>query len=215
MKKNFFFLFFATCTFISIANSSFAQSVTTARQTIDKQDYSGLVLHSAIPDKDLANYWQEYLKQFGKVNGKKGAITVNNAYVKRIGNQPVQMVSNVTGGKGNSQVFIAVNVDGSYVNSTSDRYYRDVEDLLKDFASFAAERDEVKLAQTNLQDTSKESKNLKKEGSKLAKKISKTEKDLEKLRQELTLNEQKQAQIATELERRKSDLDTVKSRVSN
>ncbi len=216
MKTKIFFLSLLAAAFFTVITPEIqAQSVTTARHTVDKQEYSGLVLHSSIPEKDLAGYWSEYLKQFGKVKGNKNNTTVSNAYIKRMSSQPVQIVSAITGNKGTSQVFAAFQVEGTYIAGVSDRYYRDAEDLLKDFALFAAERDEVKLAQTNLTDTSKETKKLQKEGSKLAKKIQKTEKDLEKLRKDLELNGQKQQDMASELDRKKQDLESVKSRVRN
>jgi|GEM_PF-816954 len=216
MKTKSLLLSLFACAFFTLLTFNIqAQSVTTARQVVDKQEYNGLVLHSSIPDKDLADYWQEYLKQFGKVKGNKNNTTVSNANIRRMSSQPVQIVSAVSGSKGSSQVFAAFQVEGTYVAGVSDRYYRDAEDLLKDFALFAAERDEVKLAQTNLKDTSKETNKLKKDGDKLAKKIQKTEKDLEKMRQELSQNAQKQQDMAAELNRKKSDLESVKSRVRN
>src|SRR4051812_20594609 len=96
-----------------------AQTVFPGKQTIEKTEYLGLILNQKIPEKFLADYWQTYLGRFGKVKSHRSVYTIGKASLPTISSGPVEVTSEVSSKKDQSQVFIALNVGGQYIANYS------------------------------------------------------------------------------------------------
>lgn len=197
--------------FVSI--SLHAQTVSPGKQTIDKTEYLGLNLNQNIPEKYLSNYWSSYLEKFGKVKGKRSTYTIDKASIPSISTAPVQLISQVSSSKDQSQVFMALNVGGQYIANYSDETYKNAETVLKDFSSYAGLREEVRVADESFITSEKSFQKLTKENDNTAKDIEKTEKKLAELRSELVKKKQEADNSLIDLQNKQKALEVVKGRL--
>jgi len=191
-----------------------AQSVFPGKETIDKKEYSGLTLSQGIQDKYLSTYWENYLAKFGKVKGKKGTYSLDKAAVTILSPNPVQITSQVASvNKTLSKVFIALNVDGSYVTNDSDQSYRTAETILKDFSEYAASREQVRLADEVFTGAEKTHQKLQRDMEDKTKEIEKTEKKLTELRAELEKGKTDSQTSLLDLQNKQKALEAAKVKV--
>ncbi len=211
MKK--ILLIFAASLFI--ATFSTAQTVSPARQTIDKTEMAGLNLATSIPEKYLKGYWTTYLSKYGKVRSKKGAHTLEKAYIPDISKNSLSLTSAVTSSRNISTVFLAVQDGGTFISSASDAGYMETEQFLKQFLTYATAQEELRLVKEDFSKTQDEQKKLVKEKDRLTKEIEKTEKELQKLRDELTKKDTELANYNTILENKQKGVKEVESKNGN
>ncbi|PWJ58196.1 hypothetical protein CLV98_10454 [Dyadobacter jejuensis] len=191
-----------------------AQSVYPGKKNINKTEYLGLLLNQSISEKQLTEYWTEYLSKFGKAKEKRGVVTVEKASIPQISANPVTILSEVSSPtKGQSQVFLALKVDGQYIQQYSGANYTSTESILKDFADKAAVMNEVQVADDAFSETEKKHKKLIKDGEDLTKDIEKAEKKLAELREELNKNRSEIEMSLTDLQNKQKALELQKSRL--
>jgi len=184
-----FRFFFAVSIIFMTPPAINAQTVSPARQTINKSDVSGLNLATSIPEKQLKQYWASYLSRYGKVKNKKGVISLERAYIQSISANPVSIKSTTSSTKNISTLFLAIQENGKYISSASDAGYLESEQLLKDFTTYATAQEELRLVKQDFTQSQDEQKKLVREKDRLTRDIEKTEKELEKLRQALSQKE--------------------------
>ncbi len=192
-----------------------AQTVSPARQSLNKIEVSGLNLATSIPEKQLREYWTTYLSKYGKVKGKRGVQTVERAYIPSISSSSLNVSSAVTSSKNISTLFLALNDGGKYISSSSDSGYLAAEQFLKEFLTYATAQEELRLVKEDFSKSQDEQKKLVKEKDRLTKEIGKTEKDLENLRKELAKKESDLENYNTILQNKQKGVEDVESRKSN
>lgn len=210
MKKialNFIFIF------VLAGTSSIAQTVSPGKQTISKTEYYGLNLTTSIPEKHLSNYWEAYLNKFGKVKSRRGVYELQRSYIPSVANGPIDVTSTVSSSKNISTLFLALNVNGSFVTNNSDTSYAPSEQFLKTFLSYASGQEEVRIIEEDFAEAEKNNKKLIKEGDRLAKDIEKAEKELVKLKDELAKNKTDIDAATTFLQNKQKDVEAVKAKV--
>ena len=208
------FRFIVSLLIISITTlSTQAQTVFPGKQTIDKTEYLGLILNQNIPDKYLSKYWESYLSKAGKVKSKRSVYTIDKASLPGISSGPVQVTSEVSSKKDQSQVFMALSVGGQYVTNYSDETYKNAESILKEFSDYAAVLEEVRIADDQFTAAEKGYQKLLKENENTAKEIEKTDKKLIDLRGELEKKKVEASNSLIDLQNKQKALELVKSKV--
>jgi hypothetical protein len=195
--------------------SANAQSVFPGKQTIDKTEYLGLILNQNVPEKYLSKYWEKYLEKYGKVKSRRSTYSIEKASLPTISSGPVQITSEVSSKKDQSQVFLALNVGGQYIANYSDDTYKNAESVLKEFSDYAAGQEELRIADETFTSAEKSYQKLLKENENTAREIEKTDKKLAELKSEL---EKKKAEASTsliDLQNKQKAFELVKSKVSS
>tara|TARA_R110002124_G_scaffold14483_6_gene64464 strand:- start:834 stop:1472 length:639 start_codon:yes stop_codon:yes gene_type:complete len=209
-NRNISFLIFL----LLISGQLFSQSVFPGKSTIKKTDYFGLVLNQTIPEKQLAEYWENYLDTFGKAKGRRGVVTVDKASILRLSSKPVEIVSEVSSpNKGQSQVFIAVSVEGKFIENYNGQTYNVVESILKDFAENATAKNEVKIADDLFTEAEKNHEKLVKKNEDAKKEMDKAEKRIKELQNEIEQNNKEIENSLTDLKNKQRALEVQKSKI--
>lgn len=194
---------------------STAQTVSPARQTINKSEVSGLNLSTSIPEKNLKEYWGTYLSKYGKVKNKRGAQTLEKAYIPDISKNSVELTSAISSSRNISTVFLSVKDGATTISSASDAGYLQTEQFLKNFLTYATAQEELRLVKEDFSKTQDEQKKLIREKDRLTKDIEKTEKELVKLRDELAQKETEINNFNSILENKQKGLKEVESKNAN
>jgi peptidoglycan hydrolase CwlO-like protein len=210
MKKTVYLLFLLGSL---LTHSVYAQSVFPGKESLNKKDYFGLNLNSSIPERYLANYWEEYLKTFGKTHSRRGVISVDRANIPAISKEPVELLSQVSSARNIAHVFVAVKVGDRFVANFTDSTYKATEDFLKNFSSYAVVRDEVRQAEEFYADADKNHKNLERENERIVKEIERLQKRLEELGKEQEVNTKDLAGSVIDMQNKQKDLEAAKARI--
>lgn len=213
MKKTIAGIFAVIIVFFGTA--SMAQTVSPARQTVDKTEMAGLNLATSIPEKYLKDYWASYLSKYGKVKSKKGVQTLEKAYIPDISKNSLNLSSTITSSRNISTIFLAVQDGATSISSASDAGYLETEQFLKQFLTYATAQEELRLVKEDFSKTQDEQKKLVKEKDRLIKDIEKTEKELQKLRDELVKKDAELANYNTILENKQKGVKEVESKNTN
>lgn len=194
--------------------SASSQTVLPDKREIDKSTFEGLYVTTKIEEKYLGKYWEDYLKQYGKVNSSRGGVyRVATANIPSVSSSSINLASQVTSKKGLSQVFIYLDLgNGSYVTQGT-KGYAEAEAFLKKFAEDAILYDDARVAEEAMKDAEKNFSKLTRKGESLKKDIEKTEKELANLKKELEINEKDVATSQTDLETKKRSFDDAKAKV--
>ncbi len=194
--------------------SASAQTVLPDKREIDKSTFEGLYVTTKIEEKYLGKYWEDYLKQYGKVNSSRGGVyRVATANIPSVSSSSINLASQVTSKKGLSQVFIYLDLgNGSYVTQGT-KGYAEAEAFLKKFAEDAILYDDARVAEEAMKDAEKNFSKLTRKGESLKKDIEKTEKELANLKKELEINEKDVATSQTDLETKKRSFDDATAKV--
>ena len=194
--------------------STQAQTVLPGKQDIDKSTFEGLYVTTKIEEKYLGQYWESYLKQYGKVSSSRGGVyRAPSANISSISASPVNLSSQVSSKKGLSQVFIYLDLgNGSYVTQGT-KGYAEAESFLKKFAEDAILYDDARVAEEAMKESEKSFSKLTRKGESLKKDIEKTEKELANLKKDLEINQKDVATSQTELETKKKVFEEAKAKV--
>ena len=190
-----------------------AQGVFPGKENLNGKDYFGLNLNSSIPSRYLENYWEDYLKTYGKIHSRRGVVTVDRANIPAIANEPVEMLSQVSSARSISHVFLAVKVGHSFVSNFTDSAYAATENFLKDFSAYAVARDEVRLAEEYYAEADKNHKNLERDNDRIVKDIERTQKKLEELLRDQEANRADLAGSVIDLDNKQKDLEAARERI--
>jgi hypothetical protein len=191
-----------------------AQTVLPGKQEIEKASFEGLYVTTKIDEKYLGQYWEAYLKQYGKVNSSRGGVyRAATASIPNISSSPINLASQVSAKKGLSQVFIYLDLgNGSYVTQGT-KGYVEAEAFLKKFAEDAILYDEARVAEEAMKDSEKTFSKLTRKGESLKKDIEKTEKELTNLKKDLEINQKDVATSQTDLETKKKTYEDAKAKI--
>jgi hypothetical protein len=190
-----------------------AQTVFPGKQTISKKEYFGLNLNTSIPVRYLGNYWEEYLNDVGRAKSRRGVYTVEKANLPGIADRGVEMTSQISTSRNITQLFLAVNINGTFVSNFTDTTYKATEQFLKQFSTFAVARDEVRIAEEYYADAEKNHDRLQRNNERVTKEIERTQKKLEELTQEQETNKTDLAGSVIDLDNKQKALELAKSRI--
>jgi peptidoglycan hydrolase CwlO-like protein len=210
MKKNISLLFLLGSL---LTHSLYAQTVFPGKESLNKKDYFGFNLNSSVPERYLATYWEEYLKNFGKTHSRRGVISVDRAAIPTIASEPVEILSQVSSSRNIVHVFMAIKVGDRFVSNFTDSTYKATEEFLKNFSSYATGRDEVRQAEEFYAAADKNHKTLERENDRIVKEIERTQKRLEELMKEQETNKADLAGSVIDLQNKQKDLEAAKTRV--
>lgn len=211
MNKTNFLLGLMSC--LLIIHPLCAQNVFPGKESINSKDYFGLNLNSNISDRYLGDYWGEYLKTFGKTSSRRSVYTVDRAKISTISSQPVEIISQVSSAKNISHVFLAVKVGDRFVSNFTDSTYKATEDFLKNFATYAVAREEVRQAEDFYAVADKNHKTLERDNDRITKDIDRMQKKLEDLKKEQETNKTDLAGSVLDLQNKQKDLEAAKNKV--
>jgi len=191
-----------------------AQTVLPGKQDIDKSSFEGLYVTTKIEEKYLGQYWEAYLKQYGKVSSSRGGVyRAPSAEISSISSSPINLSSQVSSKKGLSQVFIYLDLgNGSYVTQGT-KGYAEAESFLKKFAEDAILYDDARVAEEAMKESEKVFSKLTRKGESLKKDIEKTEKELVNLKKDLEINQKDVATSQTDLESKKKVFEEAKAKI--
>lgn len=191
-----------------------AQTVLPGKHDIDKSTFEGLYVTTKIEEKYLGQYWEAYLKQYGKVSSSRGGVYRSPAAdISTISSSPINLSSQVSSKKGLSQVFIYLDLgNGSYITQGT-KGYAEAEAFLKKFAEDAILYDDARVAEEVMKDSEKTFSKLTRKGESLKKDIEKIEKELASLKKDLEINQNDVATSQTDLEIKKKSLEEAKAKI--
>ena len=194
--------------------STQAQTVLPGKQDIDKSTFEGLYVTTKIEEKYLGQYWESYLKQYGKVSSSRGGVyRAPSASISSVSSSPINLSSQVSSKKGLSQVFIYLDLgNGSYVTQGT-KGYAEAESFLKKFAEDAILYDDARVAEEAMKESEKSFSKLTRKGESLKKDIEKTEKELANLKKDLEINQKDVATSQTDLETKKKVFEDAKAKI--
>jgi len=194
--------------------STQAQTVLPGKQDIDKSTFEGLYVTTKIEEKYLGQYWESYLKQYGKVSSSRGGVyRAPSANISSVSSSPINLSSQVSSKKGLSQVFIYLDLgNGSYITQGT-KGYAEAESFLKKFAEDAILYDDARVAEEAMKESEKSFSKLTRKGESLKKDIEKTEKELANLKKDLEINQKDVATSQTDLETKKKVFEEAKAKV--
>lgn len=194
--------------------STQAQTVLPGKQDIDKSTFEGLYVTTKIEEKYLGQYWETYLKQYGKVSSSRGGVyRAPSANISSVSSSPINLSSQVSSKKGLSQVFIYLDLgNGSYVTQGT-KGYAEAESFLKKFAEDAILYDDARVAEEAMKESEKSFSKLTRKGESLKKDIEKTEKELANLKKDLEINQKDVATSQTDLETKKKVFEDAKAKI--
>ena len=194
--------------------STQAQTVLPGKQDIDKSTFEGLYVTTKIEEKYLGQYWESYLKQYGKVSSSRGGVyRAPSANISSVSSSPINLSSQVSSKKGLSQVFIYLDLgNGSYITQGT-KGYAEAESFLKKFAEDAILYDDARVAEEAMKESEKSFSKLTRKGESLKKDIEKTEKELANLKKDLEINQKDVATSQTDLETKKKVFEDAKAKI--
>ena len=194
--------------------STQAQTVLPGKQDIDKSTFEGLYVTTKIEEKYLGQYWEAYLKQYGKVSSSRGGVyRAPSVSISSVSSSPINLSSQVSSKKGLSQVFIYLDLgNGSYVTQGT-KGYAEAESFLKKFAEDAILYDDARVAEEAMKESEKSFSKLTRKGESLKKDIEKTEKELANLKKDLEINQKDVATSQTDLETKKKVFEEAKTKI--
>lgn len=202
----------ALCCFIGYKGE--AQTVLPDKREIDKSTFEGLYVTTKIEEKYLGKYWEEYLKQYGKVSSSRGGVyRASSASIPSISSSSINLASQVSAKKGLSQVFIFLDLgNGSYVTQGT-KGYAEAESFLKKFAEDAILYDDARVAEEAMKESEKNFSKLTRKGESLRKDIEKTEKELANLKKDLEINVKDVSTSQSDLETKKKTFEDARAKV--
>jgi hypothetical protein len=196
------------------AHFGMAQTALPGKQEIDKTQFEGLYITSKVEEKYLSNYWETFLKQYGKVSSSRGGVyKVAGASIANVSTDPVNLASKVSSSRGISQVFVYLDLgNGVYVTQGS-KGYAETEAMLKKFAEDALLLDNARMTEETMKDSEKAFNKLTRNGEGLKKDIEKFNRKLEETKKELEANDKNLATSQTTLEAAKKAFDDAKAKL--
>ena len=203
-----------------------AQTVYAGDQVIDKQTFKGIFLTLPLSDRQVEKEWENYIKTSGRVNSSRGVYRITTADMRDISAEPVNFTSQVKGNRKSSTVFAAFDLGSGNFVAPGNGNYDAANKWLTTFASQTLFNDEVRVAEEGFNEAQKshqksakngerlvrDIENNKKEKERLLRKIDENAKELEQLQKDVEINKTEQTTALTELDNKKKNVETVKTK---
>jgi predicted RNase H-like nuclease (RuvC/YqgF family) len=228
MRK--YFLALLYCTIISSVQAQ-KINVFSAEENIQKINRQGFKTTLNLSEKTVAQAWEDYLKDFGKVESSKGVYTMPAAKIKTLSEKPVHIISKIAEDKNGTTVFYAIDLGNAFVTQQTSQASQ-AQQFLQNFAMKAYQQefgDELKSAEKELaialkqqerkiQETEsllKEINRKKEEQQTLQKKLEDNKTDLEKLEKQVVSTKKDQTEFLSKVEKHKKAVEDIKQKFSS
>jgi hypothetical protein len=213
----------STSLFIALSLSSFAQEVKvrSGNEKFSSGSHDCLTTQIFEGDKDKAmSKWKSKLNDFKdeKVKWKGDEIFGDNILIKDWGNNPVDIYSKFDEDKEKKIVtmHVAVDLGGTYLNSSDKTKYNYIEKLMKDFAVDISKdniKDQVSAAEKILGNLESDQKDLEKKNKGYKDDIEDYKKKISKAESDIKDNEASQTKKKSEVEAQKKVVDEIKKKM--
>jgi esterase/lipase len=178
---------------------------------------------------DAEDAFRSYMKKYdGKRTTKEGAIFVDHATIKDMGNNTIDIYGKADGKKGDPEIrfIVAFDLGGAFCNSSDHKeQYKVAEKIVKDFAVEATKDaieeklKEQQKVQSKLEDDQKslekDNKNLNDDIADNKDKIKKAEDKIKKAEDDITKNKSDQDKKKAEIEAQKKVVDDVDKKLKS
>lgn len=203
-----------------------AQAVYAGEQAIEKTTLSGFFLTIPADGKQVEKEWEDKLRSFGKVLSGRGIYRVTNADIPSVSPEPINLTSQIKTAKSSATLFVAMDLGSGNFVKPGNGNSAAVEQLLKDFAAQVQYNNEVRLAESALDESQKNHQKTvrngerlqreldrnKKEKETLLKRIDENAKELEQLLKDLESNKTDQTNALTDMDNKKKAVEVIKSK---
>ncbi|OIN56864.1 hypothetical protein [Arsenicibacter rosenii] len=214
------------CTFAFAFSGAQAQAVYAGEQAVEKVNLQGYFLTITADSKQLEKEWEAQLRTFGRVNTARGVYRVTNADIPSVSTDPLNLTSQLKSSRGSSTLFVAFDLGSGNFIKPGNGNSAAAEQLLKDFAAQVQYNQEVRTAETALDDAQKNHQKMvrngerlqrdldrnKKEKETLLRRIDENAKELDQLLKDTETNKTDQSNALTEMENKKKALEVVKTK---
>ncbi len=208
--------------------TGFSQTILSGSEVFGKDRKEGFYMTLNIEKKFIEKDWSLFISKYGGVAQSREVFNIAAANIPDISPDPINLMTKVISDqKVKTKVFASFDVGGGNMVSENNKSFRGVEQLLKDFYSFAMQNEDVRLAerdseeaQKNLDRVNKTADRIvrdieknKREKEKLLKEIENNRIELEKLLKDQTDNKQDQENARIALEEKQKAASVVKTRI--
>lgn len=208
--------------------TGFSQTILSGSEVFGKDRKEGFYMTLNIEKKFIEKDWSLFISKYGGVAQSREVFNIAAANIPDISPDPINLMTKVISDqKVKTKVFASFDVGGGNMISENNKSFRGVEQLLKDFYSFAMQNEDVRLAerdseeaQKNLDRVNKTADRIvrdieknKREKEKLFKEIENNRIELEKLLKDQTDNKQDQENARIALEEKQKAASVVKTRI--
>jgi len=175
------------------------------------------VVMKDVDKKTVEKEWTKLVKGFGgKVSTKKRVIFADDASIRAISDNTVDVYARVNAKKDEVELTVAFDLGGAYLNkSAHSSGYNHAEKMIYEFAVNIAKDavgQQVKVAEKALSSKEKALQKLAKDKKRLESDIEKYKKQIEKAEKEIKQNEKDQTDAEKDIESQKKALDALKKR---
>ncbi|MDF2438782.1 MAG: laminin subunit beta [Bacteroidota bacterium] len=205
---------------VALGVSAYAQKIKVkeSSENIGGGSHNALtVTLSEISPSDAEDAFRSYMKKYdGKRSSKDGAIFVDHATIKEMGNNTIDIYGKAQGKKGDPQItfVVAFDLGGAFLNSGEHKsQYKIAEDIVKEFAVKATKdaiEEKLKAAQKIQSGFEDDQKSLEKDNKKLNDDIADYKAKITKAESDITKNKADQDKKKAEIEAQKkvvADID--------
>lgn len=209
--------------FFIISSLAFAQKETYTKEismSLGNQP-AFIVDMDEINEKDAENYWQDYIKEYGKLkrNRKANEYYSEGIDIPLLSGKKLDLYSKIEDLKGNSRLYVWIDNGEAFVTEDSDpKTAKNAESFINDFAIYA-EKNHVEAL---LSEEEKQLKNLERDMKGLEKDKEGYEKTIEKAKETIAENEKNieenivaQENKVTEIDNQKNYLIKLKERLAS
>lgn len=210
---------------LSMGLSTFAQKIKIkeSSENIGGGNHNALtVTLYEINPSDAEDAFRSFMKKYdGKRNSKDGAIFVDHATIKDMGNNTIDIYGKAQGKKGDPEItfVVAFDLGGAFLNSGDHKaQYKVAVDIVKEFAIKATKdaiEDKLKAAQkvqSNLED---DQKSLEKDNKNLNGDIEDYKAKIKKAEDDLVKNKADQDKKKSEIEAQKKVVDEIDKKMKS
>jgi len=205
--------------FLLLSISAFAQKVS-IENAIDNiggaynSSYRVFVPHADM--KLLEKRWTRFLKDNdAKVKTPKGEINGQNAIIKGIGPDSLQIFSHLQEGIDGVQLIVAIERKGAFIKPDDSYAAKSLDKLLRDFAKGVAVEaigNKTEIANDELESKQKEKNSLDRSNKRLSESIEEMQKTILENQKTIESNTKRLDQLKGEIENAKNAVEAIKSK---
>lgn len=188
----------------------FAQTILSGSEVFGKDRKEGFYMTINVEKKFIEKEWSLFISKFGGVAQNREVFNIAGANLPEISSDPINFMTKVISDqKTKTKIFASFDVGGGNMVSQNNKSFAGVEQLLKDFYTFAMQNEDVRLAERDSEESKKNLDRVNKTGDKIAKDIEKNKREKEKLLKEIEDNRVELEKLLKDQEANKLDKENA------
>jgi hypothetical protein len=188
----------------------FAQTILSGSEVFGKDRKEGFYMTINVEKKFIEKEWSLFISKFGGVAQSREVFNIASANMPEISPDPINFMTKVISDqKTKTKVFASFDVGGGNMVSQNNKSFSGVEQLLKDFYTFAMQNEDVRLAERDSEESKKNLDRVNKTGDKIARDIEKNKREKEKLLKEIEDNRVELEKLLKDQEANKLDKENA------